>query len=166
MQTGRRRRILQDYTMETIKPYKIKKVLWKIMLIYGVLLIISAIVFLIYSLVQDYDSKFLAGNWSYVFFALQGIIFFTMGYMQLRYDRYFIELNDSEIRYLLPKQKNIEHVKVVDIESVVIKLSEIQIYMGRETKTIPLSNLQYAELKRIKNKFEEINVTVNRKSES
>jgi len=138
----------------------------KIILIYGVLLFIFVMGFLIYSLINDPGTKSLSGNWNYILLALQGVLFSAMGYMQLRYDRYFIEWNDSEIRYLLPKQKNIEHINIVDIDSVVIKLSEIQIHMGRETKTIPLSNLQYAELKRIKNKFEEINVTMNRKSEN
>ena len=135
------------------------------MLIYGVLLFISAIVFLIYSLIQDYDSKFLAGNWSYVFFALQGIIFFTMGYMQLRYDRFFIEWNDSEIRYLLPKQKNLEVIKITDIEAVEVKLSEIRINTGGEIKTIGLGSIQYQDLRSIKNKFEEINLTLTRISE-
>ena len=61
-----------------------------------------------------------------------------------------------EIRYLLPYTKKTEVVKLDEIESVNIKLFEVELKLKNGSKIIKLDNLEFEDIKRIKERFGEI----------
>jgi hypothetical protein len=50
-------------------------------------------------------------------------------------------------------------MKLGDIISVRVKLFEIEIKLPDKTRTLDLSNLQFEDLKKIKEKFQDLNTT-------
>lgn len=74
----------------------------------------------------------------------------------LKADKYYIEWDEEEIRYFLPKSKFSETIKLKEIISIEIGSHEIKMQFPDNDKRINLRNISYNERKRIKEKFEEI----------
>ena len=70
--------------------------------------------------------------------------------------KYFIEWDEDELRYLLPATKKLEAIKFADIHSVRVKLFEIELQLAEGTRNLDLSNLQFKDLKKIKERFESL----------
>jgi hypothetical protein len=85
-----------------------------------------------------------------------------MGAMALMNRKYFIEWDDCELRFLLPDSKKIEVIKFKDIISFRIKLFEIELTLHGGTRTLDLNNLQFEDLKKIKNKFEAMDQDISK----
>ena len=79
-----------------------------------------------------------------------------MGAGNLSVRKYYIEWDDNELHFLLPDTKTLETIKLGDIISVAIRLFEIDLKLPDKTRTLDLSNLQFEDLKKIKEKFEDI----------
>jgi len=79
-----------------------------------------------------------------------------MGSGNLSVRKFYIEWDEEELRFLLPGTKKPEAVRLEDIISVTIRLFEIEFQLSDRTRTLDLSNLQFEDLKMIKEKFEEI----------
>ena len=79
-----------------------------------------------------------------------------MGAGNLSVRRYYIEWDDNELKFLLPDTKKLETIKLGDIISVKIRLFEIELKLPDKTRTLDLNNLQFEDLKKIKEKFEKI----------
>jgi hypothetical protein len=77
-----------------------------------------------------------------------------MGGAYLKSRKYFIEWDEKELRFLLPDNKRVEAIKIDEIESVRIKLFEIELKMKIGVRTLNLENLQFEDIKKIKEKFE------------
>ena len=78
------------------------------------------------NLTGGFDARLKGGDWTFVLFIFQGILFVLMGY---------------------------SFVKLDEIASVNIKLFEIQLKLKEGLKTINPDNLEFENLKRIKEKF-------------
>jgi hypothetical protein len=76
-----------------------------------------------------------------------------MGWSFIRNQKYYMEWDDREIRYLLPYTKRAEVIKLDEIESVNIKLFEIELILKNGIKTIKLDNLEFEDIRRIKERF-------------
>ncbi len=142
--------------MERMEIFKVKKKFVKFFIITGLILFLFGIIFLINSLMNGFQTQFPGGDWNYVIFSFQGLLSFFMGYSMLKYKKYFIEWDSENLRYFLPKSKLIETIKISDIKSIEIKLFEIKIQLPENDKTLDLGNIQFKELRRIKEKFEEL----------
>ena len=149
--------------MERIKIFTINKGLTKFFIISGIVSFVFGIGLLTYSFINGFKTAFQGGDWSYVIFTIEGILFFFIGYSNLIYEKYFIEWNDEELKYLLPKNKSAETIKISDIEAIEIKLFEIKLQLPGSNKTLNLENVRFKELKSIKIKFEEIKRTTNQR---
>jgi hypothetical protein len=79
-----------------------------------------------------------------------------MGAGNLYARKYYIEWDDNELKFLLPDTKKLETIKLGDIISVTVRLFEIELKLPVKSRTIDLSNLQFEDLKKIKEKFEDI----------
>ena len=79
-----------------------------------------------------------------------------MGYSFVKNKKYFMEWDDREIRYLLPYTKKTEVIKLDEIESVNIKLFEVVLKLKNGSKIIKLDNLEFEDIRRIKERFGEI----------
>ena len=132
------------------------KGLARFFIILGTIITILGISLLIKSLIGGFNIKFPSGDWNSVMFTIQGLLFILMGYSNLKNKKYFIEWDDRELRFYLPDTKRTETVRFSEIESVRIKLFEIELKLTDSVKTINLENLEFEDLKRVKKKFEEI----------
>lgn len=79
-----------------------------------------------------------------------------MGAGNLYVRKYYIEWDDDKLMFLLPDTKKLETIILSDIISVNIRLFEIELKLLDKTRSLDLSNLQFEDLKKIKEKFENL----------
>ena len=147
--------------MERIDIYKIRKKSVRFLTYSGLVLLFFGMVMLVIAIVHGFRYEFPGGDWNYVIILIQGILLFFTGQSLLKGAKYFIEWDNEELRYFLPKSKLIETIRLSEIQSIEIKLHEIKIRLPESHKDINLRNISYNELKRIKKKFEELSQTTN-----
>jgi hypothetical protein len=145
--------------MERIRVFKVLKGLAKFFIVFGSIVTIIAFYVVIRSLVNGFYTQFPSGDWTFVFFTIQGLLFILMGYLNLKNKKYYIEWDDKELRFLLPDTKQVETVLFSEIASVNIKLFEIELKLKDSIRTLNLDNMEFEDLKRIKKKFEDISLT-------
>jgi hypothetical protein len=145
--------------MERIRVFKVLKGLAKFFFVFGSIVTIIAFYVVIRSLVNGFNTQFPSGDWTFVFFTIQGLLFILMGYLNLKNKKYYIEWDDKELRFLLPDTKKVESVLFSEIASVNIKLFEIELKLIDSVRTLNLDNLEFEDLKRVKKKFEDISLT-------
>ena len=144
--------------MERLKVYMVKKGLANFSIVFGILFLVVGLVLLIQT-IKNKSSV----DWNSITFSLEGILFIVLGYLNLRSGKYFIEWDENQINYSLPNNSSIETILFSEIRNVTIKLFEIQLKLEDSEKIINLENLQFQEIKSVKQKFEEIKTaTVNR----
>lgn len=148
--------------MERIKVFKTKKGFIKTLIIMGIIFFLIGISLLTYSLITGFKTEFVGGDWNYVMYLSQGILFILMGYQILKDDKYFIEWNDEELRYLLPKNNYTISIKLSEIKAIEIQLFEIKILLPEGDKLMNLENVGFKNLRKIKEKLEEINKTTKK----
>lgn len=142
--------------MTRIRVFKTPKGLTIFFLIFGVVFTILGVGLIIKASTHGFSTKFPSGDWNSVIYTFQGILFMIMGSLSLINKKYFIEWDDSELRFLLPDTKKIESIKFEDIISVTIRLFEIQLTLDDRTRILDLNNLQFEDLRKIKERFEKI----------
>jgi len=142
--------------MERIKVYKGKEWLAKFFVVFGILYTLIALGLLIKYSSAGFDFHFPSGNWNFVLFFLQGILLVIMGVASLKSRKYFIEWDDKEMRFFLPGAKVVDSVIIDDIESVNIRLFEIELELKNGLKKINLENLEFEDIRKIKGKFEKL----------
>jgi len=148
--------------MEKIKIFSMQNGWNRFLLITGILSFLLGMILFLHSLQIGFRTAFWGGDWNNVIFILQGIIFFFIGYSNIRNQKYFIEWNDLELRYLLPPNKVAETLHLSEIRNIEIKLSEIRLQLPEGIKSLNLKNFHFNELKRIKEKFEEIKMKTDK----
>jgi hypothetical protein len=142
--------------MTRINVFKPSRLFPGFYITFGVVFALLGIVLLGSSLLHGSGIKFSAGDWSSALFIIQGILFVMMGAANLASRKYFIEWDDSELRYLLPGSKKPETLSFSRISSLTTGLFEISILIDDKLRIIDLSNLQFEDLKKIKEKLGEI----------
>lgn len=142
--------------MERIRVSKVYPRLSKFFIIFGSIFAIIGSYLLIRSFISGFNIHFPSGDWNSVTFTIQGLLFFLLGYSNLKSGKYFIEWDDSELRFLLPGKKKTEVVKFDQIHSINIRLFEIELKLADSTCILNLDNLQFEDLRKVKEKFEHI----------
>jgi len=142
--------------MTRINVFRTSAPLAKFFIAFGVIFTSIGILFLIKALINGFNTRFLSGDWNSVLFTVRGLLFIMMGSGNLSVRKFYIEWDEEELRFLLPGTKKPEAVRLEDIISVTIRLFEIEFQLSDRTRTLDLSNLQFEDLKMIKEKFEEI----------
>jgi hypothetical protein len=145
--------------MERITIFKGKDLMAKFFVIFGIFLTLVGLALFIKFAIAGFNFHFPSGDWNSVMFTFQGILFIIMGGSYLKSRKYFIEWDDSVLRFLLPDTKGVETIKIDEIQSVIIKLFEIELKLNNGLKTLNLENLQFEDIKNIKEKFEKIQIT-------
>ena len=142
--------------MERIKVYRTNAVWAKFFIVFGAVFSVSGLLFLLRSLDKGFNPRVLSGDWSSVFFIIQGLLFILMGYSNLRIRKYFIEWDENEINFLLPGIRYTETIKLDEIKSVNIRLFEIELNMTNGSRILKLENLQFEDIRKIKARFESL----------
>jgi hypothetical protein len=140
--------------MERIRVSKGYPGIAKFFLIFGIIFTVLGLFLLINSLINGFNIQFPSGDWNSILFPIQGIFFILLGYSSLKSRKYFIEWDENELRFLLPDTKKPEAIKFDEIQSVIIKLYEIELILPNSTRTLKLDNLQFEDLRKVKDKFE------------
>jgi hypothetical protein len=147
--------------MTRINVFKTSTTFSRLFIISGSIFTLLGILLIIKSLINGFNTKFPSGDWNSVFYTIQGLLFIIMGAGNLSVRKYYIEWDDIELKFLLPDTKILETIKLGDITSVTIKLFEIELKLSDKTRTLDLNNLQFEDLKKIKEKFEDIKLIKN-----
>lgn len=147
--------------MVRLKIYKVKKSIAKLLIGFGSIILVAGLIIVIKTVADDTTPE-----WSAIVFILQGILFLTLGYLHYTSDKYFIEWDDTHLNYLLPGSGKIETIQFPEIKSITINLFEIQLQIGNSEKTINLGNLQFEEIKALKQKFEELLTSIKNGSQA
>ena len=145
--------------MERIKIYKVKRGFSNFLVVFGSVFLIIGLGIIIKSVINKTNLE-----WNSITFSLQGILFIIMGYMNLRSEKYFIEWDDTHVKYLLPNTNSIETINFSEIRNVRIDLFEIHLDLGESEKTFNLENLQFEHIKSLKHKFKEIKAITETKA--
>ena len=138
--------------------FKVLKGFSRFLIIFGILISILGLSLFIKSLIIGFNTKFPSGDWNSVIFSVQGLLFFIMGFSNLKNKKYYIEWDERELRYLLPDTKHVESILFSQIISVDIKLFEIELNLIDSVRILNLDNLEFDDLKRIKKKFENLSL--------
>ncbi len=143
--------------MTKINVFRTSKLLSRIFIILGLFFSIIGILLFIKSLSVGFDTRFPSGDWNSVTFIVQGLLFVAMGVGNLMVKKYFKEWDEYELHFFLPDTKKVEIIKLSEIVSVNIRLFEIQLNLQDRTRTLDLNNLQFEDLRKIKDHFESLN---------
>jgi hypothetical protein len=145
--------------MERIRVFKGKDGLAKFLVIFGIIFTLLGLALFAKYVITGFNFDFPSGDWNSVMFTIQGILFILIGGSYLKSRKYFIEWDEKELRFLLPDNKGIETIKIDEIQSVSLKLFEIELKLKNGARTLNLENLQFEDIKKIKEKFEIIQKT-------
>lgn len=142
--------------MEHLNIYKANKRIAYALLTIGAIFLVTGMGTLIETKFAAFRTTFYMINWNPVIFTVQGILFSFMGYLSLRSMKYFFQWDEETLTWLLPGNRQAETVQLADIRGVSIHLFEIRLELADGEKTIHLDNVQFTEIRRIKEKLEEI----------
>lgn len=142
--------------MNRINVFKTSTVFSKFFIVFGAIFTTLGLLLLIKALSDGFNTRFPSGDWNSVIFIIQGLLFIVMGAGNLAVRKYYIEWDDNQLKFLLPDTKKVETIILEDIVSVTIRLFEIELKLPDKTRTLDLNNMQFEDLKKIKEKFEDI----------
>jgi hypothetical protein len=157
--------LLNNMQSERINLYKLRQGSTKVYIAVGIVFLVLGLVLLFTYL--SLDTEFSGHNWNSVLYALQGIVFILIGFYYLKYRKYFIEWNDSEITYRLKGDKHTKRIEISDIKALEIKINKVIIHSDEHTKAVELNfeQIEYKTLRKIKDRFETIKERINKKEE-
>jgi hypothetical protein len=145
--------------MQTIKMYKPFRKSVFIFSFFGYTALIFGGTGTILAFKSGFNAHIL-GDWIFLILIMQGIFFILMGVARQKRDSYFVRWDDNQIQYLLPGNKEIETIRIVEITRVQLQLHEVEIQVNDTIKVLDLNNIEYKPLTRIKNYFKELQSTV------
>ncbi|MGF1586733.1 MAG: hypothetical protein ACFCUM_15510 [Bacteroidales bacterium] len=147
--------------MEKIYFCKTNKTTLRIFLILGIILILISFIGLSHSIYEGFRTELLGGDWLFLFNLLQGIIFVSWAYsMQLK-KKYFIGWDDNILQYHLPENNVHETMDIADIKDIELSLFEIKFKLDGQEKRLKLEEIEYKDMRKIKEKFENLKLSFN-----
>lgn len=135
---------------ERIQIYKHSSAFAIASMVIGVAFFLTGVLMLIYAFIRGFDFTFIGGDWNSLVFAIQGVLFFGLGYNRHVSMKYFVEWNNKVISYLLPGDKQISKIELCDITNVTFTINEAQLQVLGEIKAIRLTYLGFTEAQKIK----------------
>jgi len=148
--------------MTRIYVFKNPAAMVRFFIIFGGLFIISGIFLLTKAFNNGFNTNFQNGDWNSIIFTCLGIIFLIKGGEDFLVRKYYIEWDDNELRLYLPDTRIPESIILSEIGHVNIKLFRIELQLKDKTRLINLGNLRYKDLRKIKEKFEELEKSKNK----
>jgi altronate dehydratase len=140
-----------------LQVYKVNSIFVKVLLTLSVILILFGL-FGVLSFLFFKNLLIPSLNiWNYVTPLFQGLIFIGIGCNTLKSKKYFVSWNDREISYLLPKNKELELIKIQEIIAIGKRNHLIMIELNNhDKKQFNLNHFYFPERKKIIDLFEEI----------
>ena len=141
--------------MEKVQLFKFNKISFRFLLGAAIFFLLFGIGDFVIAIIDGFKFESL-GDWRPVIFIFQGIIYCLWARDIRRRTRFFIECDDKEFKYLIPKSKSIKCIAIADMEK--LKMDGIEIYIqtkGVEHK-IRLELIEWQELNRVKTLIKEL----------
>jgi hypothetical protein len=110
----------------------------------------------IYNITCNCSQHLINQHWISTLFILQGSVFFFTAHKYRNNNRYFVAVDEDEIRYLLPRQKREECIKFSDIRNIRVEQMHICLNTNNGTTIFQLDEMKAEELKRMKALFDDI----------
>lgn len=129
----------------------------KVLMWLGVVLVLLGFSALIWYVLKREFVIYADNFWQVGFLIFQGIITVFITWNALKSKRYFISWDEDSIRYLLPKDKQSEWIKVNDIQYVSIGKKEVVLSLANnEQKRINLNFFYYPKRSRVLEYFQSL----------
>lgn len=140
-----------------LQVYKVNLIFVKVLLTLSVILILFGL-FGILSILFFKNQLIPSLNiWNYVTPLFLGLLYIGIGWNALKSKKYYVSWNDSEISYILPKNKELELIKIQEIISIEKRNHLILIELNNnDKKQFNLNHFYFPERKKIIDLFEEI----------
>ncbi len=139
--------------MKTLKGHKYPRVLSKIFVILGMLLLVVGVFGFVKTGLEDMDRLLSSSKLNSIIHCIQGVLFIGLGWYNLKTPKFYIKWNDEELRFVLPPEERLNIIKFSEIESVQILLFKVVIQHQSKTETLDLSMLSDDDLKTVKQRF-------------
>lgn len=140
--------------MTRVKAFKSQTILSKLMIGFGILFLLVGIFAIVKLFIGDSGTESSSVDWTGFLQGFQGLFFIGLGAYNLRNEKYYIEWDDQQLKFFLPGTKQPETINFADIDSINIRLFEIELYFKDEKRTLDLNTLKDEDLKKVKSKFE------------
>lgn len=147
--------------MEKIYICKTKKTTLRVFLVIGIIFILISFIGLSHAIYEGFRTELLGGDWIFLFNLLQGIIFVSWSYSIQLKKKYFIGWDDSTIQYHLPENNIHETMYIADIRDIELSLFEVKFKFDGQEKRLKLEEIEYKDMRKIKEKFENIKFSYN-----
>lgn len=134
-----------------VKAFRTQKVWSKIMIGFGAASLAIGIFAVVKIIIKDSDL-----DWSPLLQGVQGVIFISLGVINLRNEKYYIELDDKQVRFFLSQNKQLEVINIEDIQTIEVRLFEIELQLEDQSYTLDLNTMTDDALKQVKAKFEDL----------
>lgn len=129
----------------------------KVLMWLGVVLVLLGFSALIWYVLKREFVIYADNFWQVGFLIFQGIITVFITWNALKSKRYFISWDEDSIRYLLPKDKQSEWIRVYDIQYVSIDKKEVVLSLANnEQKRINLNFFYYPKRSRVLEYFQSL----------
>ena len=135
--------------MEKIQLFKSNKNSFRLLYGAAFFFFLLGIVDLIYAIVNGFELEF-PGVWRTGIFIFQGIIYCIWAYYIRRKTRFFIECNEKEFKYLIPKSKSLKCIAIADMEKLKMDGIDIRFQAKEIDHHIHLEYIEWQELNRVK----------------
>jgi hypothetical protein len=142
--------------MEKIRLVRISKTFTWILILLASANAILGITFFVESVHNGNVDRESEGLVNAIFMIVQGAIFIAWGIINMRSRRYFIEWDETMINLFLPKTKQPESIRINDINTVILRLFEVELHLQESVRIIDLNSLKDEDIRKVKNKFEDI----------
>ena len=144
--------------MTRIKVFKSQDIFFKLMIGFGILSLLVGF----FTLVQFFESESATDSssldWTGFLQGLQGLLFIGWGVYNLRNKKYFIEWDEHHLRFFLPDTKQPVKIDFADIDTVNVKLFEVELCLNNKKLTVDLNTLKDEDLKKVKSKFQSLKI--------
>ncbi|MBZ9652823.1 hypothetical protein [Psychroflexus montanilacus] len=148
--------------MTRVKAFKTQKVFSKLMIGFGVLFLLVGIFAIVKLFIGKSGTESSSVDWTGFLQGFQGLFFIVLGTYNLRNEKYYIEWDEQQLRFFLPQTKQLEVIHFEDIQTIQVKLFEIQLQLKDKNYTLDLNTMEDEALKQVKAKFKDLQQNQNR----
>ncbi|MGZ2371648.1 hypothetical protein ACXR6G_17850 [Ancylomarina sp. YFZ004] len=135
--------------MERIQLFKFNKISFRFLLGAAIFFLLFGIGDFVIAIIGGFEFEF-PGDWRSVLFIIQGIIYCIWAYDVRRKTRFFIECNEKEFKYLIPKSKTLKCVAIADMEELKMDGIDIRFLAKEKEHHIRLEHIEWKELNLVK----------------
>lgn len=135
--------------MEKVQLFKFNKISFRFLLGAAIFFLLFGIGDFVIAIIDGFKYEF-SGDWRSVLFILQGILYLIWARGIRRKTRFFIECDEKEFKYLIPKSKSIKCIAIADMGKLKMDGIDIRFQAKEIDHHIRLEHIEWQELNLVK----------------